>query len=254
MLSKSETEQVRKDVPSERVLRSRFAYRDKNVAKRRLDPKCPCKAKARLCIGGHKDPDLATGGLLTEAPTASRMALATLLFWAAQSNWLLAAADIEERGLYCEQPERGLPGVEPGVLLEVVKGIFGLSTSPRLWWEKLAKELRQLKIELNGEVLSFQPHELDVCYFVLRDEQGNMRGGITTHVDDLLIAAPQLELKVVQDKLKEIFPVGSWEAGDFEYTGSRIRQDPSTLEITVSQEDYVDTSPRAWTWTTMQTR
>ena len=249
VLGQQETAEVRARVPPQRILKSRFAYRDKNVAKRRIDPTCPCKAKARLCIGGHRDPDLASGGLLTEAPTASRMAFATLLFWASQSNWALAAADIEaaflngiecKRGLYCEQPERGLPGVQPGVLLEVVKGIFGLSTSPRLWWEKLAKELKEIRIELNGEVLSFQQHELDVCYFVLRDEQGNMRGGITTHVDDLLIAAPTLELQAVQEKLKAIFPVGSWESKDFEYTGSRIVQDPETYEITVSQEDYVD--------------
>ena len=249
VLGPEETAKVRKEVPPERILKSRFAYRDKNVAKRRLDPKCPCKAKARLCIGGHRDPDLASGGLLTEAPTASKMAFATLLFWAAQFRWRLAAADIEaaflngvecKRGLYCEQPERGLPGVAPGVLLEVIKGIFGLSTSPRLWWEKLAKELKQLQIHTNGETLTFQQHELDVCYFVLRDEQGNMRGGITTHVDDLLIAAPEKELQIVQDRLKEIFPVGSWEADDFEYTGSRINQNTETYEITVSQEEYVD--------------
>ena len=117
VLSMAETQQVRAEIPKERVLRSRFAYRDKNVAKRREDPSIPCKAKARLCIGGHKDPDLAEGSLNTEAPTASKASLSTLLFLAAQCEWKIAAGDVEaaflngeeaRRNLFFEQPERGL--------------------------------------------------------------------------------------------------------------------------------------------------
>ena len=52
---------VRKRVPKERILKARFAYRDKNCAKRREDPSVPPKAKARLCVAGHRDPDLKTG-------------------------------------------------------------------------------------------------------------------------------------------------------------------------------------------------
>ena len=44
---------------------------DKNVAKRREDPNIPAK--------GHMDPDLGTGQLLTEAPTATKMAFTALL-------------------------------------------------------------------------------------------------------------------------------------------------------------------------------
>ena len=86
----------------------------------------------------------------TEAPTASRCSLITLLFLAAQFGWQLAAGDVEaaflngvefKRGLYFEVPKRGLPGVPAGSLVEIVKGVFGLSNSSRLWWDKLAKEL-----------------------------------------------------------------------------------------------------------------
>ena len=146
-LNKQETEKVHQEVPRERILTSRFAYRDKNKAKRREDSTIPVKAKARLCIGGHRDPDLKAGMLVTEAPTATKLALSTLLFIAGQLQWKIAAGDVEaaflngneaRRNLYFSQPARGLPGLEPGALVEVIKGVFGLSTSPRLWWERLS--------------------------------------------------------------------------------------------------------------------
>ena len=62
ILTIEESEEVRATVPRERILNSRFAYRDKNMAKRREDPTVLAKAKGRLCIAGHRDPDLQTGG------------------------------------------------------------------------------------------------------------------------------------------------------------------------------------------------
>ena len=121
---------LRRKVPGDRILRARFAYRDKSVAKRREDPGVPAKAKARLCVGGHMDPDLKRGEVTTEAPTASKTSLFTLLYLASQLGWRLAAGDIEaaflngvvsKRNLYFEPPKRGLPGVEPGSLIEIVK-------------------------------------------------------------------------------------------------------------------------------------
>ena len=94
VLSAEESQTVRDTVPKERILSSRFAYRDKNVAKRREDPTVPPRAKARLCIGGHRDPDLRKGMLQTEAPTATKLSLMTMLFLAGQFSWCLAAGDV----------------------------------------------------------------------------------------------------------------------------------------------------------------
>ena len=48
MLSRRESDEVRATVPADRVLTSRWAYKDKHYARRRLQPDTPCKAKARL--------------------------------------------------------------------------------------------------------------------------------------------------------------------------------------------------------------
>ena len=198
---------LRQKVPRERILRARFAYRDKNAAKRRENPDTPPKAKARLCIGGHLDPDLQKGQVKTEAPTASKMAFHTVLFLAAQLGWRLAAGDVEaaflngvesRRGLYFEPPRRGLPGVEEGSLIEIIKGVFGLSNSPRLWWQKLASELLELVIKVGDEELRLHHHEYDPCLFLLRAGDGGLRGALMCHVDDLLIAAGDRELEASQ--------------------------------------------------------
>ena len=177
------------------------------------------------------DPDLKRGEVTTEAPTASKTSLFTLLYLASQLGWRLAAGDIEaaflngvvsKRNLYFEPPKRGLPGVEPGSLIEIVKGVFGLSNSPRLWWDKLAAELLSLEIVIGNEVLKLKHHQFDPCLFLLRDQhgEGNLRGAMVTHVDDLLIAAPAGEMTELQQSLSKIFPISDWEADEFEYTGN----------------------------------
>ena len=242
-----DAELIRKKVPKDRILSARFAYRDKNVAKRRICPETPAKAKARLCVGGHRDPDLEKGALNTEAPTASKTALTTLLFLAAHGSWRIAAGDVEaaflngveaRRGLYFEPPVQDLPGVPPGSIIEIIKGVFGLSTSPRLWWDKLTEELRELVIEIGGCRLHMEHHQLDPCFLLLRDEGGNLRGAMVTHVDDLLIAAPEAELQGWMEGLSGIFPIAEWEVDEFEYTGSMITQ--AEGKITFGQESYVD--------------
>eukprot|EP00438_Fugacium_kawagutii_P026759 Skav216449 [mRNA] locus=scaffold50:462658:469839:- [translate_table: standard] len=247
VLSKEESDHIRATVPKERILTSRYAYRDKHVAKRRVDPNLPPKAKARLCIGGHRDPDLRAGLLQTEAPTGTRLAFSTMMFVAGQKGWKLSAGDIEaaflngdeaRRNLYFSQPVRGLPGVEEGALIEVIKGVFGLCTSPRLWWERLSRDLTELDIVVNGVKLKLVQHELDACYFLLRDGQGELHGALLTHVDDLLLAAAPETLQQLKQNLAAIFPISEWEEDDFEYVGSQITQDEHGIHV--SQESYVN--------------
>ena len=250
VLSVEETAHVRATVPRERILRSRFAYRDKNCAKRREDPAVPPKAKARLCVGGHRDPDLLTGELRTEAPTASKAALSAMMVLSSIYHWDIAAGDIEcaflqgmenQRNLYMEQPTRGLPGVPQGALIQMLKGVFGLSDSPRLWWEKLSKDLLGLSLQVHDIPMSFRQHDLDACFFLLYDEKGGLHGGLTTHVDDLLLGCPKGMHGDLREALSGLFPISEWEETAFDYVGSQLTQDATTGKIVISQRSYVNT-------------
>ena len=62
---------------------------------------------------------------------------------------LLRGRDREvEEPLFFESSSQGLPGIEKGALIEIVKGVFGLPDSPRGWW----KELRDTVQETHGNL------------------------------------------------------------------------------------------------------
>ncbi|CAE7260851.1 unnamed protein product, partial [Symbiodinium sp. CCMP2456] len=127
---------IMKEQP-DRVLNSRFAYRDKNWSRRREEPELSWRAKARLVIAGHRDPDLLSG-LPTHAPTISRQGI-HLLLQVLSSNlkkgWKGYAGDVTAaflcgedlvRELYLRQPRTGLGELHPEQLLRIRKPIFGL--------------------------------------------------------------------------------------------------------------------------------
>jgi hypothetical protein len=133
-LSLSESEEVRRRVSPDRILRSRFAYKDKNYAKRKCDPSVPAKPKARLCIAGHCDPDLGRVDMQVDAPTACRHSILLALQLCLCRGWHVSVGDIKAaflnvvpapRKLYFSQPKNGIPSLSQGQLVEVLKGVFG---------------------------------------------------------------------------------------------------------------------------------
>ena len=52
-LTPEESAHVRETVPASRILRSRFAKKDKHHAKRKVNPALPPKPEARLCVVGQ---------------------------------------------------------------------------------------------------------------------------------------------------------------------------------------------------------
>lgn len=133
-LSLAQSELVRKTVSPNRILRSGFAYKDKN----KCDPSVPPRPKARLCIAGHMDPDLGSKDMAVDAPTAGRHSILLALQVALCRSWKVSTGDIKAaflngvpapRKLYFSQPRGGKPTLEAGQIIEVVKGVFGLYES-----------------------------------------------------------------------------------------------------------------------------
>ena len=97
---------------SNRVLTTRFAYRDKNLAKRRLNPEVEWRPKSRLVVSGQTDPDIVSGALRTDSPTVSRTAVMTLLQIAASrqnAGWGASAGDVTAASQWREARQGALP-------------------------------------------------------------------------------------------------------------------------------------------------
>lgn len=113
--------------------------------------------KCRLTVRGDKDPDVLNlvRKSVTNAPTISSNGKVTMLQTIASMGFTLQLGDVKgafleadklERAsgpLYLRQPARGLPGLLPGQLLEVLKPLYGFNDSPQNWFRKFLKTLVQ---------------------------------------------------------------------------------------------------------------
>ena len=254
MLSRQETEQVLKDVPAERVLNSRWAYKDKNYAKRRENKDLAWRPKARLIIGGHRDPDIPS--LITDAPTVSRLSVLVLMQILAchldePEPWIACAGDVNaaflngpalKRTLYMRQPRSGIQGMEPGTIFQVMKGIFGLPDSPRGWWEEVQRLIDIVRVTHHDITYYLVACPLDPCVYYLVPEQSRddqPRAYLCIHVDDLLVVGPRgLAIKLRQ-ALSQVLPIEEWEENAFDYIGSHFNV--KSDEVEVSQTAYAAT-------------
>ncbi|CAE7325492.1 RE2, partial [Symbiodinium microadriaticum] len=258
-LSVEVSRKVMKEQP-DRVLNSRFAYRDKHWSRRRQEPSLSWKAKARLVIAGHRDPDLLSG-LPTHAPTISRQGIHLLLQVLASNlrrGWKGFAGDVTaaflcgedlQRELYLKQPKTGLGDLHPEQLLRIRKPIFGLVDSPAAWWTKLHKTLKKMRVKNDdGEWIVIQ-NTLDHCIFMVQkvlsyDEESQPRLGapeayLGVHVDDVLLVGDGALCDLLKCQLSSEFPIQEWEEGKFEYVGSYI--EVMEDRVKVSQASYAAT-------------
>ena len=254
-ISLEESRAIRQRVDPSRILSSRFAYKDKNWTRRKLDESLPWKHKARLVIGGHRDPDVHM--LQTDALTINRLSVLTLLQLVAskraKEGWSASAGDIEaaflngdplERELYLAQPRTGLAGLHPEQLLRITKGVFGLPDSPRKWWRRLRGDMLGISIVREGQKYKLLQSPLDACLFQLVKDSFDPAdlkseepvGYVGVHVDDLLVAGGPVFSRLIQEALSNIFPVGEWLVDDFDYLGSHIKVDDKGVFF--SQEAY----------------
>ncbi|CAK0819108.1 unnamed protein product [Prorocentrum cordatum] len=247
-LSLEESQQARTENDSNRFLPSRFVFRDKNANIRAEANPVPVKAKARLCAGGHRDPDLQTGALRTDAPTVTRTSSLLSFIMAARFDWSPVCADImsafmqgeeqpRDKPLFMEQPPQGLPGLQPGQVLRIVKGIFGLATAPRQWWATLKNAL--LKVELvskDGHKFHLVHGLVDPALFVGHGSDGTLQAIVCVHVDDLLIAS---STQASYDRIKKLFPFGGWQGLDFTFCAKDVVQRPDGA-IRMSQSVFAE--------------
>ena len=239
-LSVEASQAVEAQFPPERILPSRVCYRNKNAAFKWL----PLKAKARLVCRGDKDPDLLE--LRRDAPTMTRMSLMVLMQLAASfKDWFLFTADVtgaflqgdqglasRQLPLFIRQPREGLPGLLAGQLLLVVRGIFGLANSPRLFWRHLRDTLKSL---------GFVQSTLDKALFFYY-KAGRLILALGTHVDDLLGAGQPGEADEVLKRVKDSFDFGAWadsrEETVLEYGGKQLTKLPNGT-VTLSQAKFI---------------
>ena len=223
-------------IPPEQIMRMRWVL----TWKRQEDG--TKKGKARLVVLGFEDPYL--GSESTCSPTLNKRSKQILLQVCVQHGWNLLKGDVTAAFLqgrniaqskYALAPPElaealGLPKGERVVRL--LKSVYGLTTAPIEWFQKVNEVLQQLGAE---------QCVTDPCVWRYR-RNGQLLGIVGAHVDDFLICGQ--EENAEWQKFLEILLVSfrwtPWERQKFKQCGVLIEQQPDQ-SIIQHQEEYLAT-------------
>ena len=169
-------------------------------------------AKSRIVMPGHRDPQL--GLYRTDAPTTSGLAVYVAASIAVSMGWTGELFDVAtafltgkklDRELYARAPKEGLPAVKnvkvaPYALLRVLKGAYGLTDAPRLWYLRAREKL---------QAIGFVELTCARALFRFFNKAGKLVATLTLHVDDGLLFADRSDpcYRKVRLQINETFNI-----------------------------------------------
>jgi hypothetical protein len=204
---------VKSLTPLERskIIRSHMFFKEKYLPTGEFE-----KLKARFVAGG----DMQDRSLYTESQLSSKTVSTSSVFLvatvAAKEKRAVATVDFPGAYLNSDLPKDGqkvfmrldphMTGVlvkldqkyksyvnqDGTVIVQVIRGLYGLIEAAKLWYDKLTSLLTKLNFEAN-------PY--DPCVFNRKDPQGNQIT-LAIHVDDMFISGPSEDS--IEQLLKEI--------------------------------------------------
>ena len=204
------------------------------------------KIKARWCLRGHHDPDLLQKVLAGKchSPTLSQFGRSLILQMIVSHKWVMhlgdingafLEADVREKALsnpvFAELPPGGVPGVEPGSLVQVLGNIYGANDAPHEWYCEFDKV---------AIASGFTRSKFDNCMYMCYGPDGNLEGVLGAHADDTITGGEGETYLAAVEKLKSRFPFRKWRSGTGEFLGTIYEQDPKSFEISFGQKEYAE--------------
>ena len=190
------------------------------------------KVKARLCARG--DQELDKDNIRTDSPTIDKTNIKLILLTASQKQWQVKTSDVScaflqgaeiDREVYVKPPaEKRIPNT----IWKLKKSIYGLDDAARNWYISLHDSLKNL-----GCCVS----RFDPALFTYH-ENGELKGLVGTHVDDILHTGNDSFEKNVIQKLKKIYSFGTEEEEIFRYVGMNVKR--LNDGISVDQDHYIE--------------
>lgn len=192
----------------------------------------PVKYKARLVARGFTQRE----GLDFEetfAPVAPFTAIRALLAMAAKNRWHIHCTDFSQaylngtldHAIYMKPPA-GLE-LPSGKVFKVVKGLYGLKQSGRVWNQELDRLLRKIGFMPTASTPS-----------IYSRGTGNEMVVVIAYVDDLAIASPNLEqIETIKDQLGRTYKLEDKGPVD-SFCGIKIDYNRDTGRLAMSQRSF----------------
>ena len=200
------------------------------------------KAKARLVVIGFEDPGI--GQISQDAPTLSKDGRSMVLQMVSSHRWGLISFDVSTAflhgkgdgrllGLHPTPEMREMLQMRPEDLCRLDGGAYGRVDAPFLWFQEFKAELER------NDCFSCP---MDPCVFVHapKNSEGvrKVEGCIGIHVDDGIGGGSGVFLEML-DRVRKRFKFGTFEKGEFTYTGIHFKQ-WDDMSIEYDQIEYVE--------------
>ena len=185
--------------------------------------------KARLVARGFEED---TSALRKDSPTCAKESVRVLLSIASSKSWICHVVDVKaaylqgkkiEREVYLKPP----PDLDNGTVWKLKKTVYGLCDAARAWYLRVKSQMSDLEV-----VMCRFDNSLFYAY-----HQEQLVGVICIYVDDFLWAGTEWFDKMVVEKLKQAFLIGSSGSVTFRYVGLKVTS--SEDGISVDQGQYV---------------
>ena len=199
------------------------------------------KRKARLCVEGNREENLAE--ILTDSPTVSKSSIRLLVTLAATNpEWNLMSSDVTRaflqsaelnRDVYVKPPREA--NVPDGMCWKLRITVYGLKDASRGFYTNQGEKL----IGLGMEMCRMDP----ALFFYFNDgsnilsEDRKLAGVLGTYVDDSLTLGNENFIKKIMKPMIKKFVYGSHSETPFTYTGMKVRREDDA--ITLDQDNYV---------------
>ena len=107
------------------------------------------------------------------------------------------------------------------------KPLYGLNDASRKFWLRVKSIFKELGLrKLDGD---------EAVYYKL-NEEGNLEGMVSTHVDDFDVAGRKKFVKMLTKEISKVLDVSTVESDCFRFTGIYVKKVKEGIEI--SMEDY----------------
>ena len=128
-----------------------------------------------------------------------------------------------------EQPREGIPGLQPGQLIRLLKVCYGLSDGPLAWFKHLHRVL--------VEKLHYKQSLADPCIFYRHNQKTKSLSGIIGVATDDLLHGGDQEHQECMKYLQQNYKLGKFHFGDGRFTGKNFvtNKDGS---VTIHQDHY----------------
>ena len=171
----------------------------------------------------------------SDSPTMLRESMKLFFSVAANEGFDLRSIDIRAAFLQAKELDRDIFLMPPkdikkeGLIWKLRKPLYGLNDASRKFW---------LKVKTVFNEIGLKRLEGDEAVYYKYDENGNLDGMVSTHVDDFNLAGSKSFVTMVTERIRTALDVSKVEDRSFRFTGIDVEQVDGS--IVISMNDYAN--------------